>query len=701
VFERTPEILDVTLRDGSYLIDFQFTAADTARIAVALEAVGVRWIEIGHGLGLNASACGRGQAAATDEEYMDAAASTLTQARWGMFCIPGIARLEDVRRAGERGMPFVRVGTDITRIDEARPYVELAKTLGCFVSYNAMKSYAVSPSEFGRRAAAARSFGVDLVCLVDSAGGMFPDDVAAYLDAARSESDVWLGFHGHDNLAMAMANSLRASDHGAVLIDTSLQGMGRSAGNAVTEALVAILRQRGQIDGVDLNGVMDVGQGLIRPLMQGHVPDPMAITAGYARFHSSFAAKVKAYAAKYGLDVRDLIVRLTQEDMVGAPDALLDRIGQELAAAGMPQVVAIPAFRPGGGHHATGLDGLRVLLKELRVQAAKAAKSSVLNIATGEAPMPKIAISANIHNTPAHVVGSVTLTSAEQLTEVLRAADRHVDVILRDVDRKPFGAQSPARLARECLECTELLTYFASRVWVSAVEDQCVRLLSEDLDDQVVVIVGDHTKSRFLASFLAERLATVVLLTELQDAFDLPTDETFPIDLLKLGVTILRVDEAEAGDWMNRAGLVVAWSTGPSTFDVALARCLPRDVFLVDARIGSLTSEAVAEARRRGVQLARVNIWPALAGTLESAHESARVRREAFGWGQLGGVTIVAGGAMGDAGDVVVDSVTAPTRVIGVADGLGGVRFGDDTENERRVSRVTEEIQRRQISPGL
>src|SRR5580698_468121 len=126
-FDAVPDVLEVTLRDGSYLIDFQFTAEDTATIAGALESVGFRWIEIGHGLGLNASRAGKGLAAATDEQYMDAAAQVLQRAKWGMFFIPGIGREEDLRAAAGYGMSFVRVGTNVTEVAQAEPYIALAK----------------------------------------------------------------------------------------------------------------------------------------------------------------------------------------------------------------------------------------------------------------------------------------------------------------------------------------------------------------------------------------------------------------------------------------------------------------------------------------------------------------------------------------------------------------------------------------------
>src|SRR5258708_22580938 len=193
ILEQIPDVLEVTLRDGSYLIDLQFPAEDTATIAAALESIGFRWIEVGHGLGLNASQSGKGMAAATDEEYMEAAAQALHAAKWGMFFIPGIGREEDIRLAARYGMSFLRIGTNVTEATQAEPYIALAKELGLIVSYNAMKSYAVSPAEFGSVVAKVHHWGADISCLVDSAGSMDPDSVAAYFRAAKAESPSLLG----------------------------------------------------------------------------------------------------------------------------------------------------------------------------------------------------------------------------------------------------------------------------------------------------------------------------------------------------------------------------------------------------------------------------------------------------------------------------------------------------------------------------
>src|SRR5947199_8264017 len=138
-----------------------------------------------------------------------------------MFFIPGIGREEDLRLASSYKMNFVRIGTNVTQIAESEKFIKQAKDLGMFVSYNPMKSYAVSPELWGRGAAQACEWGADIVCLVDSAGSMDPDEVSQYLRAGRASSPVHLGFHGHDNLSLSMANTLRAVDEGAVLVDSS------------------------------------------------------------------------------------------------------------------------------------------------------------------------------------------------------------------------------------------------------------------------------------------------------------------------------------------------------------------------------------------------------------------------------------------------------------------------------------------------
>ncbi len=703
-FPVVPDILEVTLRDGSYLIDFQFTAEDTSNIATALEGVGFRWIEVGHGLGLYASQAGKGSAAATDEEYLEAAAQALKVAKWGMFFIAGIGREEDLRLAARYGMSFIRIGTNVTEAVQAEPYIALAKELGFIVSYNAMKSYAVTPAEFGKVVAQVHSWGADIACLVDSAGSMDPDSVAAYLRAAKAESSSPLGFHGHDNLSLAMANTLRAIEEGAVLVDSSLQGMGRSAGNTVTEVLVAILQRRGFLSHIDLKAAMDVGQGLIQPLLGKRGIDPMAVTSGLAKFHSSFTDKVQRYARKHQIDVRDLIVRLCQEDQVSAPDELLDRLSHELASLKMPRVLSIPAFRVEWGQDKTPIATLELLLKELKARAVKAGKFSTLNLVIAGTPHEGFVVSGNIHSTQSHVVGSVELTDDQQLEAVLKAAEGRVDVILLDVDRKPFGPANAAGTARKMLNKTAVLTYLDSRVWVEAVEDQVVRLLHEVLDDSEIAIAGDHPRSRFLALRLAERGARVTVIhgpEQSSAAHALDPLRSLSLEGAKLKLTSILANSKEAPKVLAKASVVIVWPAGGAWFDRTFVQSLSPNTYVLDAGIGSILPDAIAESQGRGCLLLRVDIWPALTGALSAAHESLMKTQDALGWEMFDGIPVVAGGAMGSSGDVIVDSVHHPTRIIGICDGQGGVRFRYDEADADRVRRVQAEINRRLVAPQL
>lgn len=326
-----PMILETTLRDGSYAINFQFTAADTALIAGELERAGFELIELGHGIGLGASRQGYGAAAETDEAYLKAAADTLKHAQWGMFCIPGIATLQDVDLAAEHGMSFIRIGTNVTEMEQSEAFIARAKRHGMFVSANLMKSYAIEPRNLAVRARLSQHFGADLLCIVDSAGGMFSEDVERYFRAVRETCDIPLGFHGHNNLNLAVANSIRAAELGAAAIDTSLQGIGRSAGNTPTEIFLLAMKRKGIDMGIDPLQAMDIGEKYIRPLIHRVGYDSVEMISGYAQFHSSYMGIIRDYSSKYRVDPRRLIMAVCEVDKVNAPVATVDRVAREIS----------------------------------------------------------------------------------------------------------------------------------------------------------------------------------------------------------------------------------------------------------------------------------------------------------------------------------------------------------------------------------
>jgi 4-hydroxy-2-oxovalerate aldolase len=331
---RPPVILETTLRDGSYAINFQFTAADTAIICSELERAGFQMIELGHGVGLRASKLGIEKAAESDEAYLRAAAESLKTAKWGMFCIAGMAKLEDVDMSADYGMSFIRIGTNVTEVEKAEPFITRAKRHGMFVSANLMKSYAMKPAEFAEKAKAAQKYGADILCIVDSAGGMLTSDMEHYFTAVQDVCDIPLGFHGHNNLGLAVANSLRAVELGAVVVDTSLQGLGRSAGNTPTELFLMVLERRGYRMGIDPLKVMDIGERYIKALVDRSGYESVDIVTGYAQFHSSYMGIIREYSSKYRVDPRKLIINLCEENKIDAPRDTVERIAKRLSEEG-------------------------------------------------------------------------------------------------------------------------------------------------------------------------------------------------------------------------------------------------------------------------------------------------------------------------------------------------------------------------------
>ena len=325
------KILDTTLRDGSYAINFQFTANDTAIIAKELEGAGFEFIEIGHGVGMGASEAGQGVAAETDETYMKAAADVLTTAKFGMFCIPGISKLEHIDLAAEHGMGFIRIGTNVEDVADAEPFIAKARSYGMFTSANFMKAYVMEPAKFAEKVKMAEAFGAELLCLADSAGSMFPDDLDRYFGAVRDVCDIPLGFHGHNNFEMAVANSLRAYELGAAIIDSSLQGLGRGAGNTPTEIFLLVLESRGIHMGINPLEVMDVGEKYIKPFVERRGYESIDIVSGYAQFHSSFMGVIREFSGQYRIDPRRLIIAVCEEDKVNAPRELVERIAKKIS----------------------------------------------------------------------------------------------------------------------------------------------------------------------------------------------------------------------------------------------------------------------------------------------------------------------------------------------------------------------------------
>ena len=329
----TIKILDTTLRDGSNAINFQFDRELTQKILASLEKGGIEWIEMGHGLGLGATKkCGK-PASLSDEEYMDLAKNTLKKANFGFIIIKKFGEKKDIKLAAERGVKFIRIGSDITEINQIEDYIKYAKEQGLIVFIALMKAYAVtSMKEYVKILQKLEKWGADIITLMDSAGTMVPEDVKNYINQGKMNINISLGFHAHNNLQLAIANTITAIKVGADEVDVSIGGLGRSAGNAPTEILAILLEKYGWGKPLDYKILSDLNDNFIFPLIKGQNRfSSEALTFGFAGFHSSFFPLVQKVCKNYTtIDYRDVILALSAREKVNVTEELVKKVIEEI-----------------------------------------------------------------------------------------------------------------------------------------------------------------------------------------------------------------------------------------------------------------------------------------------------------------------------------------------------------------------------------
>jgi 4-hydroxy-2-oxovalerate/4-hydroxy-2-oxohexanoate aldolase len=328
---------DMTLRDGMHPKRHQISLAQMVSIAKALDDAGVPLIEVTHGDGLGGSSINYGFPSHTDEEYLRAVVPELKKTRVSALLLPGIGTVDHLRMAQGCGVKTIRVATHCTEADVSEQHIGLSRKLGLDTVGFLMMAHMTEPEALVKQAKLMESYGANCVYCTDSAGAMLPADVTARIGALRAalKPETELGFHGHHNMAMGVANSLAAIDAGASRIDASAAGLGAGAGNTPLEVLVAVLDRTGVAHGVDLYKVMDVAEDLVVPMMDTPVRiDRDALVLGYAGAYSSFLLFAKRAAEKYGVSSRDILMEMARRKTVGGQEDMIEDVALDLVRAG-------------------------------------------------------------------------------------------------------------------------------------------------------------------------------------------------------------------------------------------------------------------------------------------------------------------------------------------------------------------------------
>ncbi|MEP5764244.1 MAG: 4-hydroxy-2-oxovalerate aldolase [Halieaceae bacterium] len=326
---------DMCLRDGMHPKRHLITVEQMVSVARAMDAAGVPMIEVTHGDGLGGKSVNYGFPAASDEEYLTAVCKVVSNTRVSALLLPGIGTVDHLKMAVDCGISTIRVATHCTEADVSEQHINMATQIdGLDTVGFLMMAHMIEPEELLQQLLLMESYGANCVYITDSAGYMLPDDVSARVGLARKElkPETELGFHGHHNMAMGIANSLAAVEAGANRIDGSMAGLGAGAGNTPLEVFVAVCERMGIETGVDVFKAMDIAEDLIVPMMDHMVRvDRDALTLGYAGVYSSFLLFAKRSAEKYNLSSRDILMELGRRRTVGGQEDMIEDLALDMA----------------------------------------------------------------------------------------------------------------------------------------------------------------------------------------------------------------------------------------------------------------------------------------------------------------------------------------------------------------------------------
>lgn len=327
-------IVDSTLRDGSHSVDHQFTAENVRDVAAALDAAKVPVVEITHGDGLGGSSIQYGFSKQDEMELIKAGLDEVEDSRIAVLLVPGIGTLEQLKPAIEMGVDTVRIATHCTEADVAEEHInycadqeEVEDVVGFL-----MMSHMVEPDVIADQATLMDGYGADVIYVVDSAGALTPNMVRERIQILTETVSADVGFHGHNNLGLAVANSLVAIEEGATWVDGSLRGFGAGAGNTPTEIIAAVLDRTDYETGVDLYAVMDAAEDVAAPIQpEPNVVDRDSLILGYAGTYSSFLHHARRASERFDVETRDLLVELGDREMVGGQEDMIIDVAVEMA----------------------------------------------------------------------------------------------------------------------------------------------------------------------------------------------------------------------------------------------------------------------------------------------------------------------------------------------------------------------------------
>lgn len=306
------QFIDVTTRDGSYLVNFNISPEQTATLADYLDYAGLEYMEVGHGGGIGSFRLGYNPRY-KDIDYILQAKKVAKNIKIGVLAPALSLVIPDLEELVPH-IDFVRVGTMPKEVEKALPLIEIAKNQGLQVFVNLTRASALSPKQVAQEALKAQKMGADVVYLVDSMGSFTHKTIKEYVKAIVDKIDVPLGFHGHNNLGMANINSILAVEEGCRWVDATILGVGRQAGNAQLETLALLLRREGFQHSIKFPFLLNVAETLVAPIFKSSFKgiEPFDLWSAFYNLDLYPATLYQRLAFELGIDIKDLVVEISK-----------------------------------------------------------------------------------------------------------------------------------------------------------------------------------------------------------------------------------------------------------------------------------------------------------------------------------------------------------------------------------------------------
>lgn len=327
-------ISDPTLRDGNHALRHQLNREDYVAYCKAAEIAGVPIVEVGHGNGLGGSSLLVGESRLTDKEILEVSREHLKNSRLAIHVIPGFCTIKkDLSTAVELGVDVFRIASHCTEADITSRHIQYIRQQDKEAWGVLMMTHMAAPEVLLEEARKMESYGAQAIVVMDSAGAYLPGDVTERITTLVEGLSIPVGFHGHNNLGMAVANSVAAVGAGASIVDGTIRGFGAGAGNTQLEVLIAVLKKLGYETGIDLFKILDaadVAEKAFNPVAP--FISPLSIVSGLAGVFSGFVKPVARAAKDYHVDPREIFMSLGERKVVAGQESLIVEVARSIAA---------------------------------------------------------------------------------------------------------------------------------------------------------------------------------------------------------------------------------------------------------------------------------------------------------------------------------------------------------------------------------